>query len=214
MKSFTFLLTVSCIHTSTGFSAPLRKLDFFGSIQSIFRLPNDKQNPSSQTERRDALKSILLSECSQKGVPREQVEELIYELADFSPIRCTASSDLLQKKWLLLWTTEKEINFFIDWKLSSQITQTIDRTLLENNIPFVRGGSFGVKGNLSIPNTQGIRTTFQFTTANLDLGSWGSFNFPPVGEGWFDTIYLDDDLRVDTNSRNDILICVPFPSNS
>ena len=64
-------------------------------------------------------------------------------------------------------------------------------------------------GSLSIPDASGQRTAFEFDTATLDLAKWGSYNFPPVGEGWFDTIYLDDSLRVDTNSRDDILICAP-----
>lgn len=53
------------------------------------------------------------------------------------------------------------------------------------------------------------RTNFKFTSAKLDLDKWGKFDFPPVGEGWFDTVYLDEDLRIDTNSRDDILICTP-----
>lgn len=119
-----------------------------------------------------------------------------------------------------VWTTEKEINFFIDWNISGQITQTLDNGILENNIPFQKGGSFGVKGKLSIPNNSenevnndseptrvGLRTEFEFESATLDLGKWGSFSFPPVGKGWFDTVYLDDSFRIDTNSRNDILIC-------
>lgn len=47
----------------------------------------------------------------------------------------------------------------------------------------------------------------QFESATLDLGKWGSFNLPPVGKGWFDTVFLDDNFRIDTNSRDDILIC-------
>jgi hypothetical protein len=79
--------------------------------------------------------------------------------------------------------------------------------VLQNLIPFLRGGSFGVTGKLSIPDQGGIRTDFKFESATLDLGKWGSFTIPPVGEGWFDTVFLDDDFRVDTNSRDDILIC-------
>eukprot|EP00978_Attheya_sp_CCMP212_P001072 scaffold2197_cov57-Attheya_sp.AAC.2 len=108
------------------------------------------------------------------------------------------------------WTTEKEINVFQDWGISGDITQTIDGTNLENLIPFKKGGSFGVTGSLSVPIEGGMRTNFQFTEACLDLGKWGTYKLPPVGAGWFDTIYLDEDLRVDTNSRNDILICTPF----
>lgn len=105
------------------------------------------------------------------------------------------------------WTTEKEINVFDDWGISSTISQTIDGSVLQNLIPFKRGGSFGVTGSLTIPDPDGIRTEFEFESATLDLAKWGKYTLPPVGKGWFDTVYLDDNFRVDTNSRDDILIC-------
>lgn len=96
---------------------------------------------------------------------------------------------------------------FDDWGISSTISQTIDGSVLQNLIPFKRGGSFGVTGKLSIPDPDGIRTDFQFESATLDLAKWGKYNLPPVGKGWFDTVFLDDNFRIDTNSRDDILIC-------
>ena len=79
---------------------------------------------------------------------------------------------------------------------------------LRNEIPFIKGGSFCVEGRLAIPDDGGVRTEFEFTTAILNLGAWGEYRLPPVGKGWFDTIYLDDSLRIDCNSRQDILICI------
>lgn len=71
--------------------------------------------------------------------------------------------------------------------------------ILENYIPFVNGGGFGVTGEIcpatlisGSSNEELRRTEFVFKTAKLDLGDWGVYNFPPVGEGWFDTIYLDE----------------------
>jgi hypothetical protein len=112
------------------------------------------------------------------------------------------------------WTTEKEINVFNDWGISGTISQTIDGRDLLNMIPFRRGGSFGVKGRLTIPDPDGIRTDFEFESATLDLGKFGSYQLPPIGKGWFDTIFLDDDLRVDVNSRDDILICTARQNNA
>jgi len=169
---------------------------------------------------REKLKSELVELCGKESMSdtekRQNIESLISKLRDLSPIQQTASSPLLQKEWLLLWTTEKEINLFIDWNISGQITQTLDNEVLENNIPFQKGGSFGVRGKLSIPedddeiiktSSQGLRTEFEFEVASLDLGKWGKYSFPPVGKGWFDTVYLDENFRIDLNSRNDILIC-------
>ena len=78
---------------------------------------------------------------------------------------------------------------------------------MENLIPFKKGGSFGVKGKITPDDDIAQRTNFEFESATIDL-QWFKFTIPPVGKGWFDTIYLDEDLRVDVNSRDDILICV------
>ena len=94
-----------------------------------------------------------------------------------------------------LWTTEKEINFFIDWNIGGQITQTLENNqVLTNNIPFQKSGSFGVKGKLSIPSSSvdadmdrdekanTLRTEFEFETATLDLGKWGTYSFLLLGK--------------------------------
>jgi hypothetical protein len=108
-----------------------------------------------------------------------------------------------------IWTTEKEINFFLDGGWATEVSQTIHGSQLENMIPFTRGGSLGVAGTLAVADAAGMRTAFQFDSATLDLGRWGKYTLPPVGAGWFDTLYLDGELRVDINSRDDILICAP-----
>lgn len=198
-----FVLSILClvptfVHSfSTPTAAPIA---FGGILDSIFG-----SDPAAQ--KRANLKASLLAECRQAKPSRERIESLISELAPLSPTQNAASSSRLQKKWILEWTTEKEINVFLDWGISGTISQRIDGLVLQNLIPFLRGGSFGVTGKLSIPDQGGIRTDFKFESATLDLGKWGSFTIPPVGEGWFDTVFLDDDFRVDTNSRDDILIC-------
>jgi hypothetical protein len=74
-------------------------------------------------------------------------------------------------------------------------------------IPFRKGSSFGVEGHLTTPELQGICTDFEFESATLDLGKWGSYALPRVGKGWFNMIYLDKNLLIDINSLDDILIC-------
>lgn len=181
----------------------------FGGLFDGFQNPfapttNDGLMPEKKNKRLVELKQTLLEECRQ-GSERQRIEEIIADLQQVSPVPESATSPLLQRKWLLEWTTEKEINIFIDWNISNLVTQTIDGPVLENCIDFSRGGFLGVTGSLSTDG--GVRTNFEFTEATLDLGGWGSFKLPPVGKGWFDTVYLDDNLRVDTNSRDDILIC-------
>jgi hypothetical protein len=177
-------------------------------IGSIFGKIGAVPDKASQQER-ERVKSKLLNLCSQSKVERSDIETVIADLQPLSPTPASAASSLLQKEWVLLWTTEKEINFFIDFGIASEATQTIAGTSLGNLIAFRRGGGLSVQGNLSVPDVKGVRTNFQFDTATLDLGRWGNYQFPPVGQGWFDTVYLDETLRVDTNSRDDILICTP-----
>lgn len=79
-------------------------------------------------------------------------------------------------------------NFFLQNGISKRITQKLSEGVLQNYIPFVRGGGFGVTGEICrASDVANCRTEFQ-----LDLGKWGVYNFPPVGKGWFDMIYLDD----------------------
>jgi len=205
--------------TPTNFKT---QLNFFQNI--IESLTGSTKSPSSNSAgevvvaKRESLKAALLEACrnpatKNKKQQRATVEALMEELQQVNPTTSTASSLLLQRRWALEWTTEKEINFFLDVGLSNQITQTISTTTIGNRIEFVRAGGFYVDGILSIPDPKGCGTDFEFITATCNLGErWGQYTFPPVGSGWFETLYLDDTLRVDINSRSDILICTPLPN--
>lgn len=184
-----FILLQHGFDSTLGFS-------FFDLWKSPFATTVDRK-------RVDELKDLLLTKCEIGD--REMVEQVIADLVPFSAVSNPSTSAALQKKWLLLWTTEKEINLFSDWNLSGDITQTIDGAVLKNCIPFQSGGYLSVEGSLE-PSGE-ARTFFQFTEANLAIGNFGPFKLPPIGKGWFDTVYLDEEFRIDTNSRNDILIC-------
>lgn len=207
----------------------------------FFSFPISKTKSTKQQdddeEQRETLKQALLRECCRPdsaSFSREVVEAAIGALAAYTPIVETAASPVLQQPWQLVWTTEKEINFFLDRGWSTNVTQCItnnnhdnkewnendnnndsDSTgTLVNAIPFVNNrGSLEVVGRLfrNINEDPVVRTRFVFETATVTLGNWISIPLPPVGQGWFDTVYLDDTFRVDMNSRNDILICRSFP---
>lgn len=186
------------------------KSTILDTIQSIFQKSDESSSRVGNRKEIENAKSKLLLSCREGERNRNVIEDLISELESLSPMQGTAKSGNLQREWKMEWTTEKEINIFIDWKISNNVYQTISGKELKNGIEFQNGGGLFVSGSLSIPEDdmhEGKRTNFKFTTALLDLGKWGTYTIPPVGEGWFETIYLDDNLRVDTNSRNDILIC-------
>mmetsp|Transcript_1725 Transcript_1725/g.3888 ORF Transcript_1725/g.3888 Transcript_1725/m.3888 type:complete len:218 (-) Transcript_1725:1510-2163(-) len=203
-----FLSTSVCASSFAVPSAPWQNiLDIFSGSSKLSNL--------EETRRRAEIKQRLSTECKGNfGVnnkeTRQKIKALIEEIAPLNPTKETSLSPLLKREWVLLWTSEKEINFFLEKGISESITQTLSADILENYIPFVKGGGFGVTGEIRPAeknNDEMLRTQFKFLNAKLDIGKWGVYNFPPVGEGWFDTIYLDEDLRIDTNSRDDILIC-------
>ena len=207
---------------ASAFSAPSPAASFLDSIASIFQNgPGNNNSNKGLAQKRSQLKSDLLELCSSgkpNEIDRKDVEIIMEELAQIRPFDNTASSPSLQKEWILAWTTEKEINIFSEWNISGEVTQTIQNgDELINLIPFKKGGGLSVNGVLSVPvdddgdddsSSSGIRTNFEFSSATLDL-NFVKLTLPPVGKGWFDTIYLDEELRVDVNSRDDILICVP-----
>lgn len=202
----------------TSTSTTLHLFDDFSNALASF-LPSTTEKSVAVTTKRkkvNDLKSQLLDVCrsNTNNVSREeqrtQIENIIQQLQPLSSTSSSAASPLLQKVWKLEWTTEKEINLFLDKGWSTQIGQTIDGNVLENNIDFENNiGGLYVTGKLNVPDPTGIRTNFEFNNARLKLWSL-DLNLPPVGKGWFDTIYLDESLRVDINSRNDILICTPL----
>jgi len=206
------------LEVTCAFSTPQQ--NFLSTLTDIFQNSPIKSNisASQSVDKNDKLKDELISLCNNAEISesdkRGKIEDLIQQLKEVNPIKESARSPLLRKNWLLVWTTEKEINFFINKNISGQITQSIENNNLQNNIPFKKGGSFSVNGELSVPNdddviekSKGMRTEFEFKSATLDIGKWGVYSFPPIGKGWFDTLYLDNNFRIDLNSRDDILIC-------
>jgi hypothetical protein len=195
-------------------------VDFMNSFVTMLRKPNeDKILLSNRRERKDLLLSLVQNasnDGSTKVLPlTDEIDQAIDSLAELSPI---TSTDVLIKQldrtWYLVWTTEKEINLFLDKGWSNRISQQISssNSTIVNTIPFVNdNGYFGVKGRIfRTSDDPMIRTQFAFETATLQLNRFAwlpTLTIPPVGKGWFDTVYLDSNFRVDRNSRNDILIC-------
>ena len=80
---------------------------------------------------------------------------------------------------------------------------------LSNVITFPPVGAFVVDSTLAVAGD--ARCTFRFTGARLKLpdnadGSARNLPFPPFGAGWFDNLFLDNELRVARDSRGDTLV--------
>ncbi|KAK9094578.1 hypothetical protein Scep_026047 [Stephania cephalantha] len=116
----------------------------------------------------------------------------------------------LSSTWRMLWTTEKEQLFIIkNAKLlgtqAGDVLQVIDveKRLLNNVITFPPYGVFFVRSTIDVVSPQ--RVNFRFTSAVLRGKDW-EFPLPPFGQGWFESIYLDDEIRVVKDIRGDYLI--------
>lgn len=122
----------------------------------------------------------------------------------------TTSDQVLSATWKLLWTTEKETLFIIKnaglfGTTAGEVYQVIDvkSQRLQNVITFPPDGAFIVDSSIAVESAQ--RVSFKFTAAKLKTASkdWG---VPPFGQGWFDTVYCDDSIRVAQDIRGDTLI--------
>lgn len=88
---------------------------------------------------------------------------------------------------------------------AGDVLQVIDveKLSLNNVITFPPDGVFFVRSNIEVASSQ--RVNFRFTSAVLRGKNW-AIPLPPFGQGWFDTVYLDDDLRVVKDIRGDYLV--------
>ncbi|CAL5398086.1 unnamed protein product [Camellia sinensis] len=116
----------------------------------------------------------------------------------------------LSATWRLLWTTEKEQlfiikNAFLFGTRAGDVLQVIDveKGVLNSVITFPPHGVFFVRSTIEIASPQ--RVNFRFTSAVLRGESW-ELPLPPFGQGWFKSVYLDDDIRVAKDIRGDYLV--------
>ncbi|XP_010053947.1 probable plastid-lipid-associated protein 11, chloroplastic isoform X1 [Eucalyptus grandis] len=121
----------------------------------------------------------------------------------------------LSATWRLLWTTEKEQLYIIEnarWfgTAAGDVLQVIDveKKALNNVITFPPDGVFFVRSGIEIASPQ--RVNFRFTSAVLRGRSW-EIPLPPFGQGWFENVYLDDEIRVAKDIRGDYLIVERAP---
>ncbi|KAL4859226.1 Acyl-coenzyme A oxidase [Chlorella vulgaris] len=181
---------------------------FFGLFSPRKAAEEDPDTSNAAVER--LLTSIEGSErglCTANG---EAVLAAAMELAQLG-IGQTNTDDRLSATWRLLWTTEKETLFILKrapWlrTAAGDVFQVIDveSASLQNVITFPPEGAFVVNSSIEVVGPQ--RTSFQFTSATLQLPKDRKLQLPPFGAGWFDTVYMDDEIRVAQDSRGDILI--------
>ncbi|KAJ4800234.1 Plastid-lipid associated protein pap [Rhynchospora pubera] len=121
----------------------------------------------------------------------------------------------LSATWRMLWTTEKEQLFIIKnaglfGTKAGDVLQVIDveEMRLNNVITFPPTGVFFVRSTIEPEPPQ--RVNFKFTGAVL-RSSDREIPLPPFGQGWFESVYLDDDIRVAKDIRGDYLVVERAP---
>lgn len=118
----------------------------------------------------------------------------------------------IQGSWELLWTTEKEILFFAKSGLFGKPVTTISQDVdfkegrLVNSIQFEGEREFSVTGKITEADQPKRRTNFEFEKARLSIPPLPSLTLPPVGKGYFDTIYANEKYRFSVDIRGDYQI--------
>lgn len=148
--------------------------------------------------------------ASESGLDKSYEESIKNVMVEISKSRKGDQRELLSGRWELIFTTEKEVNFFkTSWPFAkvSIIRQKLDLTeecTVNNIIAFEGGAEFAVTGSTNIVDGEEEydRVGFEFTSACALV--WGKeIPLPPLGTGWFDTMFCDGNLRLSRDSRGD-----------
>uniref|UniRef100_A0A6N2MS25 Plastid lipid-associated protein/fibrillin conserved domain-containing protein n=1 Tax=Salix viminalis TaxID=40686 RepID=A0A6N2MS25_SALVM len=185
--------------------------------------PTSKITCSSITTQSQSAKQHLLTLISDQHrglktqndpVKRSSIIQAIDAMADLGKDTVT-TEDSLSATWRLLWTTEKEQLFIIEkaplfGTQAGDVLQVIDveKRTLNNVITFPPDGVFFVRSSIEVASSQ--RVNFRFTSAVLRGKSW-EIPLPPFGQGWFESVYIDEDIRVVKDIRGDYLVVDKAP---
>ena len=171
---------------------------------------------------RRALKAelIALSVSSRGGIlpfapgaEQARWEEILAELQALNPTPEPARSPMFSGEWELAWTTETELNFVVERGLfgcaHTRTYQTIDigSGAFDNVIEFEAGGALSVGATIAPDESDpaGARFVFAFEACGLRWRGL-ALPLPPVGRGWCELLYLDEELRLQHDLRGDLLI--------
>jgi len=187
-------------------------------------LPKILQALTPDGRKREALKAEMFSLVKQSSPPGNSggkfdnpadgdrfLEIFNSELPALNPTPNAAQSPLFSGEWECIWTSEKEINFLVSsglfgesWKRTYQKIDIPNNTL-ENFLDYDNGGGLSVGSYIQPQIDRGNRFNIKFQEAIL---RWKGFtlNLPPVGSGWGELLYLDEDIRLQKDIRGDLIL--------
>jgi hypothetical protein len=141
---------------------------------------------------------------------RRELERAVDALAEET--KDAGANERSNGRWRLEYTTEKETLFLLGARpASTRAYQTIDGDArrLRNEVIFQSGDTeivFTVDASIETGASE-KRVRFKFTSASIRFGDALRVPIPPFGEGWFENVYVDEDMRVSRDSRGDTLVC-------
>ena len=187
-------------------------------LDSLPALPLPPSSTFTAGAQRRSLKAELLelARASRGGIEpfdaaaQARFERVMAQLPALNPTADPARSTLFNGEWTCVWTTEKELNFAVDKGLFGlpwvRTYQTIDVPggTLSNVIEF-DGGALTVGSTIAPDTALGSRFNFAFERCTV---RWRGLTvpLPPVGKGWGELLYLDDELRIQKDVRGDFVI--------
>ena len=174
---------------------------------------NDSDDATTRTTTRTRLRRLLAR--ANRGVDadddlRGELERAVDALAEET--KDAGANERSNGRWRLEYTTEKETLFLLGARpASTRAYQTIegDARRLRNEVVFQSGDTeivFTVDASIETGASE-KRVRFKFTSASIRFGDALRVPIPPFGEGWFENVYVDEDMRVSRDSRGDTLVC-------
>mmetsp|Transcript_33236 Transcript_33236/g.37751 ORF Transcript_33236/g.37751 Transcript_33236/m.37751 type:complete len:280 (+) Transcript_33236:75-914(+) len=217
-------------------------------VVGAFFLQNFSQRQQQQ-QRTNTINTVLLPEldnliiASKNGLDTSYDESVKEKMIEISKLRNydIDQRETLSGSWELIYTTEKEINFFKTWPFAdvTSITQKLDlfdTQIINNYINFEGDGLFAVTGAVEAATATAVtitndnnnedsdadrkgnkngdgdgnvegenydRVTFEFKSAKIIAWNKELDNLPPIGSGWFDTMYCNGEYALRCDSRQD-----------
>lgn len=201
-----------------------RSIDFVDALV----LPNIPKAIASvltpDGRKREALKAEMFSLIKQSSPPGNSAgsfddpsdgdrffEIFNTELPALNPTPDPAQSPLFSGEWECIWTSEKEINLLVkagllgeNWQRTYQKIDIPNKTL-ENFLEFDNEAALSVGSYIQPQEDKGNRFNIRFQEAVL---RWKGFtlNLPPIGKGWGELLYLDEDIRLQRDIRGDFIV--------
>ncbi|CAA0842707.1 Probable plastid-lipid-associated protein 11 [Striga hermonthica] len=197
----------------SNFSLPRRR------SARVTRLSRTDQSQSPSVDAKRHLLRLIADQDrglkTQSDTQRlSQIIEAVDSLAATSRGSVT-TGESLSDTWRMLWTTEKEQLFIVKnapvfGTSAGDVLQVInvEQKTLNNVITFPPDGVFFVRSEIQVASAQ--RVNFRFTSVVLRGKGW-EFPLPPFGQGWFESVYIDDEIRVVKDIRQDYLIVERAP---